>query len=95
MKCELCGLESNDITFHHLIPRTLHKRYFGKYTREELNKGIDVDRECHFEIHRFHDNKHLAKELNTLEKLKNDEKIQGYVKWKIRKNTSQAKNIQR
>jgi hypothetical protein len=86
MKCELCGIESNDITFHHLIPRTLHQRYFKKLSREELNKGIDIDRECHFEIHKFHDNKHLAKELNTLEKLRADPKIRKYVDWKIKRN---------
>jgi len=36
----------------------------------------------HSEIHKLHDNKHLAKELNTLEKLKADDKIAKYVSWK-------------
>jgi len=40
-KCELCGRE-NVLTFHHLIPVTLHKnKWFKKnYTREEMNTGV-------------------------------------------------------
>jgi len=82
--CELCQLESNNLTKHHLIPRTLHsnKWFKQRYTKEQLHEGIMVDRDCHNEIHKLHDNKHLAKVLNTLDKLRSDEKIAKYVSWK-------------
>ena len=50
-----------------------------------MQKGIDIDRKCHSEIHKLHDNKHLAKELNTLEKLLADDKVSKYVSWKQKK----------
>jgi len=41
--CELCKRE-NELTFHHLIPRTNHKnKWFKKnFTREEMNQGINI-----------------------------------------------------
>ena len=51
-QCGLCGAEE-ELTFHHFIPRTLHSnKWFKKrYTREEMQAGIDVCRECHDLIH--------------------------------------------
>lgn len=81
-KCEMCGREK-DLTFHHLIPRTLHKnKWFKKnFTRDEMNTGIDVCRDCHSAIHDFIDEKTLGREYNTLEKLMTHEQISGFVKW--------------
>jgi hypothetical protein len=80
--CELCQRECQ-LTFHHLIPKKVHKRNFfrKKYRKDDLQQGIHICRKCHSGIHNLYDEKHLAKELNTLEKLLADEAIQKHVKW--------------
>ncbi len=81
--CELCKQE-RELTFHHLIPRTLHtNKWFKKrHTKEHMRThGINVCEPCHSGIHKIHNNKHLAKELNTLELLLADDKIQKHIKW--------------
>ncbi len=82
-QCALC--ESTElITFHHLIPRTCHSnKWFKKhFTRTEMiESGIDVCRKCHSFIHRQFSEKYLGRELNTLEKLLENEVIAKYVQW--------------
>lgn len=83
MKCELCGRE-NQTTFHHLIPRCLHKSkwYKKRYTREELNSGINICKyECHRQIHTLYSEKELGRTLYTLDLLQQDEKVQNYIKF--------------
>lgn len=89
MLCQLCDLEEV-YNFHHFIPRTLHKnKWFKKrYSFEELQRGIDVCKDCHKNIHLLvPDNKELGRKYNTLEKLKNNFKIKKYLDWK-KKNES-------
>ena len=83
--CPLCGRDK-PLTFHHLIPRKIHRRtYYRKnYTRAELNKGIDICRPCHSAIHKFYDEMHLAKELNTLELLLADPALKKHFEWMSR-----------
>ena len=52
MLCELCRCEEAH-NLHHLIPRTLHtNKWFKKrYTREEMQQGIDVCKSCHAAVH--------------------------------------------
>ena len=83
MICELCGRE-NECTFHHLIPRCLHKnKWFKKYfTHDELNQGIMICKsDCHKEIHRLINEKELGRSFNTLVKLKRHQKIKKYIKF--------------
>ena len=50
--CALC--ERNvKITKHHLIPRSTHQNYIrkGTYSRDDLNKTVNVCRQCHSAIH--------------------------------------------
>ena len=52
MLCELC--ESEEVhNFHHFIPRTLHSnKWFKKrYTREQMQEGINLCKSCHKAIH--------------------------------------------
>jgi len=68
--CCLCKRET-DLTFHHLIPRKVHRRaYFKKhFTKQELNVGIDVCRQCHRVIHKSFSEMELAKSFNSIDKL--------------------------
>lgn len=85
--CELCEREVSETTFHHLIPKMLHKRnwYKKKYKKEYLKtNGLNLCDLCHYGIHHFYDEKTLGKEYNTLEKLLESEKIQKHIKWAIK-----------
>jgi hypothetical protein len=79
MKCELCERE-NLLTFHHLIPVTLHtNKWFKKnYTREEINI---CKNDCHKQIHILISEKELGKKYNTLQKLLNHKEVKKYIKW--------------
>lgn len=82
-KCELCG-RKNELTFHHLIPRCLHKnKWFKKnFTREEMNKGIYICKsDCHKEIHKFIPEKEMGKDYNTVSKLLEHPKVSKYIEW--------------
>lgn len=80
--CQLCQRQV-DLTFHHLMPRKMHRRtYFRKnFDKETLNQGIWVCRPCHKGLHRLYDEMTLAKRFNQLEKLLADEAIQKHVQW--------------
>ena len=72
MPCRLCERDVEILTKHHLVPRS----------RGGM-KGdtIDVCIQCSKQIHAMYDNKTLAKKLNTMDKLKNDEKMCNYLEW--------------
>lgn len=68
--CPTCHRKTY-LTFHHLIPRKVHRRaHFKKhFSKQDLNKGILICRQCHSGIHRFYDEMTLAKQFDSLEKL--------------------------
>ncbi|SDK86546.1 hypothetical protein SAMN05421823_103749 [Catalinimonas alkaloidigena] len=81
--CELCGREK-PLTFHHLIPRTTHrKKWFQKnFDKWELRtRGLNLCRDCHNHLHTLYDEKTLGRQFNTLESLQQDEAVQRFVKW--------------
>ncbi len=82
--CELCEAEAAR-NFHHFVPRTLHaNKWFKKrYTRRQMQKGMDLCKACHSAIHDLvPDEKELGRSYNTKEKLVAHPQIAGYVKWK-------------
>ena len=81
--CVLCG-SPNRITFHHLIPKTCQKnKWFKKhFTKEDMiERGILVCRKCHSFIHKQFSEKHLGRELNTLDKIQDNDVIKRYLVW--------------
>ena len=84
-RCCCCG-RAHWLTFHHLIPRKMHRRnYFKKrYSKTELAQGIMVCRQCHNGIHRFYDEMTLGKTFSTLESLKADPRLREYFAWVAR-----------
>jgi hypothetical protein len=80
--CPLCKREIK-LTFHHLIPKTLHsKKWYKKnFTKDQLNDGMNICRMCHSGIHDLYDEKTLGKEFNTSEKIINDPAIMKHSKW--------------
>jgi len=90
--CALCGRERR-LTFHHLIPRTLHSnKWFKKhFSRAEMNAGIDVCRDCHRAIHKLIDRKELGREYNTAAKLLEHPELSKFVAWIRGRNTSRIR----
>ncbi|KAF0689510.1 Aste57867_19067 [Aphanomyces stellatus] len=77
--CEMCERPVR-LTEHHLIPRQMHAKYLQRgYTRDFLNRCITICRACHSAIHSAEDNRTLAAEFNTLEKLLAHARIAKYV----------------
>lgn len=81
-QCQLCQREC-ELTFHHLIPRKMHRRsYFKKhYSKADLQRGVMLCKICHKAVHRFYDEMTLAKQFNNLTALQQDEKIQLHIVW--------------
>lgn len=81
-QCPLCARRAR-LTFHHLIPRKMHRRSYYKkhYSREVLNQGVAICRQCHDGIHRFYTEMELAKQLYSLALLQQDEKLSRYFEW--------------
>ena len=80
--CALCRRETT-LTFHHLIPRKMHRRarFRKRYTREELGRGVDLCPRCHKGLHRLHDEMTLGSELNTVDALRADPAVARHVAW--------------
>lgn len=76
MTCELCEREVHGLTVHHLIPRQKVKQ-----KKAEAGPTVNICSVCHRQIHALFDNKRLAQELNSLEKLKNEPQMQKFLSW--------------
>jgi len=72
-----------DLTFHHLVPRSQHKRAWCKrrFDKQARQQGIDVCRDCHSAFHRFVSEADLARNHHTLEDLLAHEQIGRFVRW--------------
>ncbi|WP_040214827.1 HNH endonuclease [Clostridium polynesiense] len=70
--CELCERKGVETTVHHLVPKEE-----GGRNMATVNLCIP----CHRQIHALYSNRDLGLRLNTLEKLKKDEKISRYLHW--------------
>ncbi|MCA8952702.1 MAG: hypothetical protein KDE27_24540 [Planctomycetes bacterium] len=80
--CELCGAVRL-LTFHHLIPRKLHRRPFYRrnHDRAALQAGVHLCRHCHRAVHRFFDEATLAKSYATLAALRAAPELQRHAAW--------------
>jgi len=81
--CELCG-RAKPLTFHHLIPKAMHnkKRYQKLYTKDELrSRGLMICGLCHNGIHDLIEEKDLAANYPTKEKLLEHEGLVKHVAW--------------
>lgn len=85
-QCLCCG-RTTALTFHHLIPKKLHRRAFyrKKFDRETLNRGVNICRLCHDGIHDLYDEMQLAKQFSSAETLLADEALQRHFAWVAKK----------
>ncbi|WP_347242469.1 HNH endonuclease [Nostoc sp. FACHB-888] len=75
-QCQLCQREMKSLTVHHLVPRQNTKR-----KKQDPGPTANICSACHRQIHALFDNKLLALELNTLDKLKNEPQMQKFLVW--------------
>lgn len=89
--CPFC-LRHLPLTFHHLVPRKLHRRtrFRKHYSREELNRGIDICRQCHDGIHQRYDEMRLYREFSTPAALAADPELARYFEWVGRQKVGNA-----
>jgi len=82
--CELCGRTVDEVTKHHLIPRTRHanKRNKRTFDRKEVKERTAwLCRACHKQIHAVFSEKALEREFNTLAELRAHPEIAKFVQW--------------
>ncbi len=70
--CELCERECLRFTEHHLVPRSRG----GK-----LGPKARLCPTCHRQLHAMFSETTLAKELSSLESLRANPEVAGYLKW--------------
>ncbi len=70
--CELCGRESLRFTGHHLVPRSRGGK-FGPKAR--------LCPTCHRQLHAMFSEATLAKELNSIDTLRNNPDVASYLNW--------------
>ncbi|RCJ24397.1 hypothetical protein A6770_28280 [Nostoc minutum NIES-26] len=75
-QCELCQRQIEKLTVHHLVPRQNTKR-----KKQDPGMTVNICSGCHRQIHALFDNKFLARELNSLEKLRNDPQMKKFLAW--------------
>jgi hypothetical protein len=80
--CPFCGREGV-LTFHHLIPRKLHRRerFKKNFTREDLQRGMAICRLCHDGIHDAYDEMTLARRFDLPARLKANARLRKHFNW--------------
>lgn len=74
--CILCDRLCPKLTAHHLIPRQYARR-----KQLDVGETIPICPPCHKQIHSLFDNKRLATELNSPEKLRATPELQKFLTW--------------
>ncbi|KAI9810946.1 MAG: hypothetical protein M1826_003354 [Phylliscum demangeonii] len=81
--CELCARDWIPLTYHHLIPRSVHDkvRKRGWHPDWRLNAVAWLCRACHDFVHHMADNEELARQWWSIERIREREDIRAWVKW--------------
>jgi 5-methylcytosine-specific restriction endonuclease McrA len=82
--CELCGRPVRELTRHHLIPRSRHKKKRAKkaFDRREMEGRIALlCRPCHGNVHAVFENKDLEREYNTVVALAQHPGVHRFTRW--------------
>ncbi|KAE9992616.1 Bifunctional cytochrome P450/NADPH--P450 reductase [Venturia inaequalis] len=82
-ECELCGREHVGLSYHHLIPRSVHAKVLkrGWHKEWELSKVAWLCRACHSFVHKIESNESLAREWFTIERLAEREDVTKWIQW--------------
>ena len=83
MACGLCERFVSTVSLHHLIPKEEGGRH---------GATVPLCQPCHSTIHLTYSNKELAREFNTLDKLKAAPALQKYLNWIRSRNIERISN---
>jgi len=91
--CELC-LQKRNLSFHHLIPRKLHRRkgFRKKYDQEMLDKGLYLCNLCHKGLHKLYDELTLANNFGNKEAIVADQAMAKHIAWSVKQKVSVAED---
>ena len=80
--CPCCARQL-DLSFHHLIPRKVHRRrrFARLYSKQQLAMGVYICRDCHTAIHSVYSEMELANSFCSLDLLLGDEKLARSFSW--------------
>lgn len=78
--CELCFRQSQRFTVHHLVPRSRGGRFGPK---------AKLCPTCHRQLHALFSESTLAKEMDSLERIRVNPEMASYLEW-VRKQKGQA-----
>lgn len=90
MPCQLCDRDVSSLTEHHLVPRQHTKR-----KKLDLGETIDICPACHRQIHVLFDNRRLAEELNTVERLQTNPEMAKFLAWVRKQNPDRKVRVRR
>jgi 5-methylcytosine-specific restriction endonuclease McrA len=90
MQCQLCGRDVSCLTEHHLVPRQHTKR-----KKQIPGETIDICSPCHRQIHVLFDNRQLAQELDTIDRLQNHPAMAGFLTWVRKQDPNKRVKIKR
>ena len=91
--CELCQRQV-PLTFHHLIPRKVHRRprFKKNYSKQELARGIRICPLCHRGIHSLYDEMALACRFFSIDLIRQDPAISRHIAWASKQKVGLAQN---
>jgi hypothetical protein len=86
-RCALCQRAATDLTRHHLIPRTVHKRPRTRrnFTRGQRLTVVLLCRACHKQIHSLFTASELARTYCSIEALAAHPEIARFIDWVARR----------
>lgn len=81
-ECEICERDV-PLTYHHLIPREVHKKVIkrGWHNEDMLGSVAWLCRPCHSMVHRIATNEELARSFHTVELLVEREDVKKWATW--------------
>ena len=81
--CEICDREWINLSYHHLIPKSVHTKVLTRGWHEEwgLNSVAWLCGACHRFVHRCASNEELAKDWFTVERLMQREDVRTWAEW--------------
>lgn len=77
MRCELCEREVEVTTLHHLRPKSRR----NKYEKVAELPTARLCWPCHRQIHALFSNHQLAEQFNSLEALRDEERLKRFIAW--------------
>lgn len=82
-ECEICERSWIPLSYHHLIPRSVHDKVRKRGWHEEwqLNSVAWLCRACHSFVHRMASNEELAREWFTVERIMEREDVRVWAAW--------------